>query len=125
MLLRTTHFLPREPAEREFLLKSSRALARGVLLGEPGSPKTAPAATWLTPVLHQPHGRPSGQEYRLRLKRPSSIFCNMFIYSTLWMYDLAVTQFSLAFSTNPIDGGRQFDRACNGFAVIRSDSHHA
>jgi hypothetical protein len=33
MLLRTTHFLPREPAEQQFLLKSSRALARGVLLG--------------------------------------------------------------------------------------------
>jgi hypothetical protein len=30
----------------------------------------------------------------------------MFIYSTLWMYDLAVTQFSRAFSANPIDGGR-------------------
>ena len=28
MLLRTTHFLPREPAERQFLFKSSRALAR-------------------------------------------------------------------------------------------------
>jgi hypothetical protein len=28
MLLRTTHFLPRELAERQFLLKSSRAPAR-------------------------------------------------------------------------------------------------
>jgi len=27
MLLRTTHFLPRELAERQFLLKSSRVLA--------------------------------------------------------------------------------------------------
>jgi hypothetical protein len=32
MLLRPTLFLPCELAEREFLLKSSRALARGVLL---------------------------------------------------------------------------------------------
>jgi len=32
MLLRTTHFLPREPTERQFLFKSSRALARGLLL---------------------------------------------------------------------------------------------
>jgi hypothetical protein len=35
MLLRTTHFLAREPAEQQFLLKSSRVLARGVLLSEP------------------------------------------------------------------------------------------
>jgi len=32
MLLRTTHFLPREPTERQFLFKSSRALARCLLL---------------------------------------------------------------------------------------------
>ena len=32
LLLRTTHFLPREPTERQFLFKSSRALARGLLL---------------------------------------------------------------------------------------------
>ena len=64
---------------------------------------------WLTPDLHRTHGRSSVQEYRLWLKRPSSIFCNLFIYSTLWMYDLAVTQFSRAFSENPIDGGSQFD----------------
>ena len=30
----------------------------------------------------------------------------MFIYSTLWMYDLAVTQFSRAFCANPIGNGR-------------------
>jgi hypothetical protein len=31
MLLRQKHFLPREPAEQQFLLKSSRAFARGLL----------------------------------------------------------------------------------------------
>jgi hypothetical protein len=36
MLLRTTHFLPREPTERQFLFKSSRALARGLLLSKNG-----------------------------------------------------------------------------------------
>ena len=60
-----------EPAEQQFLLKYSRALAREVLLGEPpGSPKTTPAATWLAPDLHRTHGRPPVQECRLRLKRP-------------------------------------------------------
>jgi hypothetical protein len=34
MLLRTTYFLTREPAEQQFLLKSSRAPARGVLLAD-------------------------------------------------------------------------------------------
>ena len=79
------------------------------LLSAPGSLKITPLACLATPDPFRTHGRPSVQECRLRLKRPSSIFCNMFICSTLWMYDLAVTQFSLAFSTNPIDGGRQFD----------------
>jgi hypothetical protein len=37
----------------------------------PGSPKTTPAATWLTPDLHRAHGRPPVQEYRLRLKQPT------------------------------------------------------
>ena len=33
--------------------------------------KPTPVATWMTPVLHQTHGRPLLQEYRLRLKRPT------------------------------------------------------
>lgn len=32
MLPRLSHYLPREPAKREFLFRSSRASARGVLL---------------------------------------------------------------------------------------------
>jgi hypothetical protein len=35
MLLRTTHFLPHELAERQFLLKSSRAPARVGALKQP------------------------------------------------------------------------------------------
>src|SRR5271166_3112845 len=91
-------FLPVEPPGRSLLpLSPKRTQVRL---------KSILYLVWLTPDPLRTHGRPSGQESRLPLKRPSSIFCNMFIYSTLWMYYLAVTQFSLAFSTNPIDGGR-------------------
>src|SRR5208282_4149943 len=55
-------FLPVEP---------QGCLSFLILLANPGSPKTTPVATWLTPDMHRTHGRPSGQEYRLRLKRPT------------------------------------------------------
>ena len=105
--------MARNGSYREKRLSPRQAPGRSLL---PLSPKRTQVRlksllylVWLTPDPLRTHGRPTGQYRRLRLKRPSSIFCNMFIYSTLWMYDLAVTQFSRAFSTNPIDGGRQFD----------------
>ena len=50
MLLRQKHFLPREPAEQQFLLKSSRAFARGLL------PRKAKVAMYAAkPVVFATH----------------------------------------------------------------------
>jgi hypothetical protein len=49
MLLRTNVLLPREPAECEFLLKSSRALPRGVLLTPDSFPLPTRLWEWSSP----------------------------------------------------------------------------
>ena len=47
-------------------------------------------------ALLQVYQRPM-QEYRLRLKRPKSVFCNRFISSKLWKRGLEITQFYRTF----------------------------
>ena len=56
---------------------------------------------WLTPDPLRTHGLPSGQECRLRLKRPKSVFFNSFISSNLWKCDLEITQLYRTFLVTP------------------------
>jgi hypothetical protein len=59
------------------------------------------------------------QEYRLRLKRPTSVFCNSFIFSKLWICDLEITQIYRTFLVNPgaqwIDEGKLLGLETNNF----------
>ena len=80
-------FLPVEPQGGLSLLCAPRSLKI--------------TTVWLTPDLHRTHGRPPVQEYRLRLKRPKSVFCNSFISSNLWKRSLEITQLYRTFLVDP------------------------
>jgi hypothetical protein len=67
MQVREKRLSPRRAPRRSLLLLSPKRA--------PGSLKITPVTFWLTPDSFPNHGRPSEQEYPLRLKRPLTRVC--------------------------------------------------